>query len=568
MQREDSDTDSEQQGLSTTESSSFELIQASSTDTTGPQERTSTDIEPQEDLEDTSTGIEPQEDSEEEESTDSEPQDTEDEEDSDESMSGTSTTTPTTPTPYKPDEPKMGGLVMDGPNIYAAWTGGKPKYDWSELEIKDPDDIPIAAVRPTYASSKQKWSFRRTEPPETLFKKEDPDYDRLRFQKDVDKHLAKCGMDTVMFVPSMQDPTKMINVVLHPDQATLEHVEKESKKLSMLFDKYDRSNAVDANEYIKATLGTDLKRDLELRERSDDLPAVTWMRVMHLVQDISIERYNRLKDDLKKISPLDEAGENVKEYGKKVRKICNILDRAGQFEWSLVLVIVRALCKVTVEAFRAIYLPVRHQVDGKLKEISFLDRNEQAKRMIAAGFHHQTLCDRFEDDFKSLDDNGEWGPSKNIKDPTKAPELNNGLYAMTRQEINNLVQKQVSQQIKGRNGGKGRDMSKVKCFACGAFGHFANSDECPQKKEKQDETAKEKGKDTPKAKSWRLIPPKDGEPHTKEKNGRTFNWCSKCKRGKGNWTPSHTDAGHVKKETAEGNLVETDTTGYGVDVGY
>jgi len=143
MQREDSDTDSEQQGLSTTESSPFELIQASSMDTTGPQEQTSMDIEPQEDLEDISKGIEPQEDSKEQESMDIEPQDTEDEENSDESMSGTSTTTPTTPTPYKPDEPKMGGLVMDGPNVYAAWTGGKPKYDWSKLEIKDPDDIPI-----------------------------------------------------------------------------------------------------------------------------------------------------------------------------------------------------------------------------------------------------------------------------------------------------------------------------------------------------------------------------------------------------------------------------------------
>jgi len=42
---------------------------------------------------------------------------------------------------------------MDGPNVFATWTGGKPKYDWSELEIKDPNNIPIAAVRPTYACS-------------------------------------------------------------------------------------------------------------------------------------------------------------------------------------------------------------------------------------------------------------------------------------------------------------------------------------------------------------------------------------------------------------------------------
>jgi len=399
-----------------------------------------------------------------------------------------------------------------------------------------------------------------------LFKKEDRDYDRLRFQKDVEKkHLAKCGMDMVKYVPSMQDLTKMINIILHPNQVTLEHVKTESKKLSILFNKYDQSNTVDANEYIKAAFGTDLKHDLELHEHPDDLPAVTWMCVMHLVQDISIKHYNCLKDDLKKISPLDEARENVKEYGKKVCKICNVLNKAQQFEWSLILVIIRALCKVTVEVFRVIYLPVHHQVNGKLKEILFLDRSEQTKCMVMAGFHHQTLCDQFKDNFKSLDDNGEWGPSKNIKDPTKA-EMNSGLYAMTQQEINNLVQKQLSQQFKGRNGGKGRDMSKVKCFDCGEYRHFANR--CPRKKKEGEEENKEKAQDTLKQKSWHLIPPKDGQPHAKEKNGHTFNWCSKCNRGKGNWTPSHTNAGHTKKETVEGNLVETGTTGYGMDVGY
>ena len=42
--------------------------------------------------------------------------------------------------PYKPATPKLGGVEEVGTDLYAAWTGGKPKPCWSALE-KKPDPI-------------------------------------------------------------------------------------------------------------------------------------------------------------------------------------------------------------------------------------------------------------------------------------------------------------------------------------------------------------------------------------------------------------------------------------------
>ena len=43
---------------------------------------------------------------------------------------------------------------------------------------------------------------------------------------------------------------------------------------------------------------------------------------------------------------------------------------------------------------------------------------------------------------------------------------------------------------------------------------------------------------------WRYQAPKSGEATTKQVNGDTFHFCSKCKEGKGFWTKSHTTATH------------------------
>ena len=64
---------------------------------------------------------------------------------------------------------------------------------------------------------------------------------------------------------------------------------------------------------------------------------------------------------------------------------------------------------------------------------------------------------------------------------------------------------------------------------------------------------------------WIGGPPaaKDGEPHTKEIDGKKLMWCSKCRQGKGHWNSTHLTKEHVvgfKKQKAEasGNVHQVD----------
>jgi hypothetical protein len=55
---------------------------------------------------------------------------------------------------------------------------------------------------------------------------------------------------------------------------------------------------------------------------------------------------------------------------------------------------------------------------------------------------------------------------------------------------------------------------------------------------------------------WKKIPPKDGEPDTIEKNGKTYHYCRKCRDGKGMWalhkTSEHTGKSYKDAVTNKG----------------
>jgi hypothetical protein len=63
-----------------------------------------------------------------------------------------------------------------------------------------------------------------------------------------------------------------------------------------------------------------------------------------------------------------------------------------------------------------------------------------------------------------------------------------------------------------------------------------------QKQEQWQSTNLQDAEKGPIQKSWKLIEPKSGEPEMKQNvRGRTFHWCSKCKR----WSASHGTSGHM-----------------------
>ena len=121
--------------------------------------------------------------------------------------------------PFKPKKPKFGGLSQVGPDSYAAWTGGKPKADWTELEDPNPADIQPNQFRATSVSTQAKSQAYRRRGLENLFSKE---HDVLLFQNDVMNHLEDYGMDTITYIQDPVDGKTLISIVDHYGKFTRE----------------------------------------------------------------------------------------------------------------------------------------------------------------------------------------------------------------------------------------------------------------------------------------------------------------------------------------------------------
>jgi hypothetical protein len=171
------------------------------------------------------------------------------------------------------------------------------------------------------------------------------------------------GMDTILYVPSIVDPTDMINIIESPDEVTLQHVIDTTATQCYMYDEYDESNNEAAKAYLENSLSPDLKARLELKSEDDDNAATTWMRLVLLVCDSSPELFSHFKDDLKKLHPKTEPGEDISLYCDQARRICKKLHQSKQFDCSLILWIVKVFTTVSVEPFHAAWHNKRDTVD-------------------------------------------------------------------------------------------------------------------------------------------------------------------------------------------------------------
>jgi hypothetical protein len=443
--------------------------------------------------------------------------------------------------PALADRPKMGGVKGDQTAEAVAWTGGKPKVDWSGLQNPAKPMFSPHCVRCAKASEQVKSYSLRIAEPKKLFSTGDDTYDLDTYTKIVLKHMETTGMDTIMYVASVTDPTVMVNVISHNDEVTLKHVVTETAKNYPLFDAFDVENDRAARTFLEASIGTSLFQELGLRQLESDGAATTWMRILHLACDGSVERYNRQKNELKLLSPLKEPGESILLYSNKVRKICRSLDQAKHFEWMLILGIVKTLGTCSVETFRTIWHPKRMALDTLLSQSAFMTPPVAAAFMTSEGYHYTQILELAELSYRSLFENGEWGPANSVKDVQQAP----GAFfaSMDQVSFNALVQSQVDKRM--HQATENKDTKNV-CYTCGGTGH--NKNQCPNNNPNGNSPSGG-------APHWRSVPPKSGEPTTITVAGRILNFCTKCKAGKGFWTGTHETSTHGAKPAANATIV-------------
>jgi hypothetical protein len=419
----------------------------------------------------------------------------------------------------------MGGLLQSTHGEFEPWTGGRPLYDWSGLDStwvtksKSPNQL-----RPTSSSGAQKSYNYRQKGLNTSF---DRGSDLSVFQTALLKKLQDTGLDTITYMPHPKDPKDMVSVLQYYASFTLDTVREHAKRLVPLYDQYDDANNRTATMCLLDSLAPGLANTIEKKRLESDSFAVMWMILLQTIQSTSVEVYELLKKSIKDRKPKQYAGQNLSKLAEDFRDDAKKLTIARFYDHGLTLTMMKIFLEAggdgcCAENFRYKIYPWIEQMEEAMLTIWFMEKDDQDAHMLKKELTYRQITDQVESSYINLLNKEEWMPAKNAA-PSKFGANKATTKMMTKAEIMALVQQS----------GYPKQQDKS-CFNCGEMGHWKRV--CPKLKgykSKSDgnrQHQQDAGKG-PIQKSWKLIAPKSGEQETKQNvSGRTFHWCSKCKR--------------------------------------
>jgi hypothetical protein len=379
------------------------------------------------------------------------------------------------PSDNKPAVPTIGGLTALSKDEWSAWTGGKPKADWSGLEDHTVDSTSPNQLHPIYVSAAQKgYNYRRTGLKDT-FK---PTNDLVAFQNAVWNHLTDTSMlDSIAYLKDPLDATKMTNVVKAHARYTVQLTKALIEDQVPKYDKYDRTNDKAARTFLLVSLQIDLSNKVEEKLDDDDPIPIVWLQFLKAIQSTSIERFEDLKATIKARFPSQYPGENLEQLAIHFRKDANELTTAGQYNHNLTLTMMKTFLIAGGTGNEYCRFPLRsikQKLEQALLDIGFKDKDAANKHMSDNKLMYKDICTHAEDAYRTLFDRKEWPPARHARD-SKAPPASFNLadaMPMTRSEVMLLMQS------KSPGGNKGASSAKTgNCHKCGKPGHWSRK--CP-----------------------------------------------------------------------------------------
>lgn len=473
-----------------------------------------------------------------------------------------------------PDEftPRLGGVHQTSPSDTVAWTGGKPKPDWSGLDPSAPTGpLSPGQYRVSSVSSSQKSRYYRTRGLEDKLK---PGGDLSDFEHAIWTHLVDYGMDTVTYVPDPLDPANnTISCVKDHARLSKQLVDDGIQPQVAAYDSFDRVNDREATTFLLASVDAELAKELRsLRDEDDPFPVV-YMYLIGIVRSSSIDRFNDIKERIKGRRPAQFAGEDIAALASAYRADAQELVAGGQYDHNLTLNMLSAFLEgggkdqgIDINMYRFSLLALHKQLQAKLLEVSFMSSADRDQAMSRDGLSYKTVCETATTEYRTLLHQGKWPPARNNPDAKRAPAAFGGLACsevgtpVTQAQLNVLIQQAVQDATKPKMGGN--------CHNCGKPGHWSR--ECPEKKSGgpprnfrggrggrfqggrpqggrggggdrgnrgfRDGFDKRKG-------------PGPGESKTKVVNGKTWHWCEKCG---GRWSTTHGTSSHSGPDRSSG----------------
>ena len=409
-----------------------------------------------------------------------------------------------------PPKPKFGGFY--GPTYEFPWTGGKPLPDLSGTSAFGPKAI--TSIIPSDPSKYHKiYEAKIGTSIKKMFDPNVPEYPLHAYASDLWRHLEQYGLDTLFYFP---DPAtgELLDIVNHYPRFTKMGIAEQVHKACQSTGPYGScpyalSALEDSGSYIYNSVVLNMQTKLQScmsDKRLGPSGPVLWMALVESIQSTSHMVFKQKVLDLEKISLINFDGENVEAYSEVLKQQCLILSNAKRLPIDINLTILNALCSCSVEEFRFNFFHMRAQENHFLTRTNGMDASTiQGQPDYVDPFE---ILDRACGIYRNLLELGKWGPKLSAN--AAMLHRNNRGQGTTRNSATAPPTTPTPPvNPKGSNNNE------------------------------KGEKGRNKGR-TPTA-TWKGVAPEKGQPTTKlANNGKTYNWCAKCKF----WRVGHTTATH------------------------
>ena len=346
--------------------------------------------------------------------------------------------------------------------------------------------------------------------------------------EDLLKAFIDVGIDYLLMAPAINHHgfEEMMNILTHPSLFVVSELIDFYEKTRSTWDTYDVENDKEAYIMLQKAVDSSLLLAMRPFQQPGEATGVIIARLWHSSQNTSVTRYSTYRNLIQRTSPTTFPGQDIEAYSAAISIAIRDLMNGNQFQAVDVLIILHHLTTVGCTPFSLAYESTTLANNKMIATASRLASNK-----IALQYLHRHQLDPISvlrlavESYHDLRNSNRWTPSNAVKDPTAAPELN-------KLELVPGTEKRL-------------------CFNCGVAGHLAP--DCPHPKKATAPAA-------PAAPSthWRSQKP-TGSVKTQVKNGKTYHFCEKCKKGEGFWT-FHATSEHVPLPQHKANVAAAAAT--------